>query len=333
VADAAFFVPLDFRGFATRLLAAVRPAALALVETELWPNLLDEAHAAGVSVVLLNGRLSRSRMHHYRRFRRLYRPLLGRITTVGAQSQEDAERFGELGVRPEAITVTGNVKYDLPVPRPDTRELQRRLGAPAARPLFVGGSTGPGEDALVLDAFAHARHSSPDLLLALAPRHPERSTEVAGLIRAAGLSCVRYSSGSPVGKDVEVLLVDTVGDLPALYGAARLAFVGGSLVPIGGHNVLEPAAAGVPVLFGPHMQNFAEPAAALERMGGGRQVRDAGELGAALVTWLEDEARRDGAGRAARQVVEANRGALELSLSLLLDVLDAPGTDSAKGAE
>jgi 3-deoxy-D-manno-octulosonic-acid transferase len=328
--DAAFFAPLDFPGLATRVLGALRPAALVLIETELWPNLLHEAHAAGVPLVLLNGRLSPRRMHRYRRLARLYRPLLERVVMLGAQSDGDAERLRELGAPAGAVVVTGNVKYDLPSPRSEPAALRRRLELPRERPVLVVGSTAPHEEAMVLRAFALARQHRPDLLLVLAPRHVTRADEVGELVRSQQLRCVRFSSGQGVAS-ADVLLVDTVGDLVALYQVAWIAFVGGSLVPVGGHNVLEPAALGVPVLFGPHTEHFREPAETLERAGGARRVRSADEFGDTVQRLLADGDRRREMASRARNVVEANRGALARSVSLLLEVLDRHGARAGTG--
>jgi len=326
--DAAFFVPLDFPPIVRRVLGSVRPAALALVETELWPNLLNEARAADVPVVVVNARLSVKRMTHYRRLGALYRPLLKNLHAVGAQSDSDAARFRELGVPEEALTITGNVKYDLPTPTVDAEELRHRLGLSAGRPVLAAGSTGRGEEDLVLQAFEQARRSRPDLLLVLAPRHPERIDEVDGLIRERGFSVARRSTSDPCGPEIDVLLVDTVGELAALYQLATVAFVGGSLIPVGGHNLLEPAAVNVPVLFGPHVENCLEPAEALESTGGGRKVRDAAHLGTSVERLLGDENRRREMGLRAGSVVEANRGALDRSLTLLLGAVDAGGARS-----
>jgi 3-deoxy-D-manno-octulosonic-acid transferase len=329
--DAAFFVPLDFPGLATRVLDALRPVALALVETELWPNLLHETHAASVPVVVLNGRLSPKRMNRYRRLSRLYRPLLERVALLGAQSDGDAERLRELGAPPEAVVVTGNVKYDLPLPQADPESMRQRLNLPRARAVFAAGSTAPSEEAMVLRAFETARRDRPDLLLVLAPRHVTRADEVVEIVRSHGLRCVRFSTGEAVAS-ADVLLVDTLGDLAALYQISRVAFVGGSLVPVGGHNVLEPAALGVPVVFGPFTEHFREPAEALEQAGGARRVRDAAELGEVVARLLKDDARRREIARRAGSVVDANRGALERSVSLLLEALQSRSTRSSMGA-
>jgi 3-deoxy-D-manno-octulosonic-acid transferase len=318
--DAAFFAPLDFRGLPGRLLDAMRPALLAIVETELWPNLLHEAQERNVPVVLVNGRISPEMISRYRRLGALYRPLLAGMTLVCAQSEEDARRFKELGA-PEPVThVTGNVKYDLPLPAVDETALRRELGLPLERPVFVAGSTGPGEEDLVLDAFDIARESSPDLHLILAPRHPERCGDIERLIASRRLESRRLSSAAPPGGAPDISLVDCVGRLGKLYKLAAAAFVGGSLIPAGGHNVLEPAALGIPVLFGPHTETFAEPAAMLERAGGGRRVRGADDLGRNLAALLNDpRCRRDMASRAER-LVSSNRGALERSIELILSL-------------
>jgi len=320
--DAAFFVPLDFRGLAARVFGAVQPSVLALVETELWPNMLHEAHAAGVAVVVLNGRLSPERMGRYRRLSRLYRPILERIHSIGAQSEDDARRWRELGVPAAAVRVTGNIKYDLPLPAEEPGALRRRLGVPTERPVLVGGSTAVGEDAMLLDAFERSREAHPDLLLVLAPRHLSRVEEVEQLIHSRGLGSVRHASGNPVGS-ADALLVDTLGELAALYRLASVAFVGGSLVPVGGHNVLEPAAAAAPVLFGPHTDHVREPAEALLRAGGARRVQDASRLSEAVKELLDDADLRDEMGRSARRLVQANRGALEQSTALLLEAIEA----------
>jgi len=328
--DAAFFVPLDFPACVRRVLQAVQPSLFALVETELWPNLMHEAQAAGVPIVVLNGRLSVRSMNRYRRLSRLLRPPLERLARVGAQSQADAARFAELGVPASVIEVTGNIKYDLSIPVGDGERWRRLLRLSPDRPVVVAGSTAAGEESLILDAVDIARRAHPELLLILAPRYPLRADDVAAQVQGRGWSMRRLSAGRD--RDVsglEVLLVDTVGDLAALYGVASVAFVGGTLVPRGGHNVLEPAAHGVPVLYGPHTESVTEPSETLERAGGALRVADSQELGRAISGLLEDEAERTGMGRRGRQVLEDNRGALERSMSVLQSVLDRRGVPAA----
>ena len=321
--DCAFFAPLDFAGFPARVLRALRPALLTLVETELWPNLLDEAERAGVRVAVVNGRLSADRMASYRRFSGIYRPLLARLGAVGAQTEADASRFRELGVAAEALRVTGNVKYDIPPPAVEPSAVRRTWGLAPAAPVFVAGSTADGEDGAALEAFAQARRERQDLLLVLAPRHPERAPDIERLARSSGFRVRRLSD--PGGEaDADVLLVDTIGPLRELYAVAAAAFVGGSLVPVGGHNVLEPVAAGVPVLYGPHTESVAETASELERRGGALRVRNAGDLGREVADLLANPARAALLAGRARAVLEANRGALGHSVELVLSLLDRP---------
>ena len=330
--DAAFFAPLDFPGLASRLIAALAPRALVLIETELWPNLLAAAGAARLPVVIVNARLSPRRMRRYRRLAPLYRPLLGRVTAIGAQSEADAERFLELGATSAVLSVTGNLKYDLPPAAVDPRVTREALGLSPERALFVAGSTAPDEEGAVLDAFLAARRARPELLLVLAPRHLSRREEVARLVGARGLALARLSERRPIGREVEALLVDTLGELPALYALARVAFVGGSLVPRGGHNLLEPAACGVPVLFGPYTEHFAAPAAELKRAGGGREVEGGRELARALAELLEHDELCERMGRHARAVVETHRGALDRTIELLRGPLALRTGASSPGA-
>ena len=317
--DAAFFMPFDFPGYPARLMEALKPSGLVLVETELWPNLIREAEIRRIPVIVVNGRLSPTRMKRYRRLGSLYRPLLQSLAAVGIQSGDDADRFLELGVDLERIEVTGNVKYDLPCPEIEPAQLAARFGLSPERPVLVAGSTGPGEEEKVVTAFLEIRRDRPDAFLILAPRHPERSDGVHQVATAAGLDLARLSGDDIGGAGAgDGLLVDTLGELTALYGLATAAFVGGSLVPVGGHNVLEPAAAGVPVLFGPYTEHFQEPAQALLRAGGGTMVADAGALAGTFRSYLKDPERAREAGIAAGQVVQANRGALDRSVELIL---------------
>jgi 3-deoxy-D-manno-octulosonic-acid transferase len=321
--DASFYMPLDFRGYPGRLLDALRPALLGLVETELWPNLVHEASTRNVGVVVLNARLAPERMNRYRRFSALYGPVLRRLAGVGAQSDDDAARFESLGVVPAAIEVTGNVKYDLPLPEGNTEELRRRYGLSEQRPVFVAGSTGAGEEPPVLDAFQHARGEHPSLYLVLAPRHPQRTSEVESELRSRRLAFTRLSSGpEALSASDDVLLVDTVGELARLYRLATVAFVGGSLVPVGGHNLLEPVAVSAPVLFGPYTHHVAEMAETLERESAGLRVRDGSELGRQLVRLLSNAELRGDIVAAADAVLTRNRGALDRTVSFLFAALE-----------
>lgn len=321
VADAAFFLPLDFPSFQRRAFDAIAPNLVVLVETELWPNMLVEAFSRGTAVVVVNARLAPERLSRYRRFAGLYAPLLRGLTLVGAAGPEEAERFAALGVPRERLRVTGNLKFDIDAPDADPAALKARFAIGPREPVVAAGSTGEGEDALVLDALAVARRARPGLRLLLAPRHADRFERAALLCASRGLRVARVSSGDSAA-EADVLLVDTFGGLAALYALADAAFVGGTLVPVGGHNLLEPLAAGVPVLFGPHTGHVVELAQELLRAGAGERVADAAALGqawAALVANPDERARRVACGR---RLIDANRGALDASVRLVLEGLD-----------
>ncbi len=291
-----------------------------LIETELWPNLIHETAAAEVPLALASARLAPERMTRYRRWSALYRPLLERFAFIGAQSEEDADRFESLGAPASAVQVTGNIKYDLRPPDIDRAALEQRLGD-LARPIWVAGSTRPGEEEILLEAFATLRRSFPDLLLILAPRHLRRVDEVVDLASrewSVGTWSTLRGSG-PEPRDVVV--VDTLGHLAALYGIASIAFVGGTLKPFGGHSPLEPAVAGVPVHVGPHSEHFEEPVRRLLAAGGARRVTDAVDLSATASVWLADDGLRDRAGEAARATIRRHAGALNRTFEAVAQLL------------
>jgi len=321
--DASFFLPLDFRGVQRAAFAAIRPGGVVLVETEIWPNLLAEAAARGVPACLVNARLAPERLSRYRLLASLYGPALGHLAAVGAASAAEAERFAALGVPESRIIVTGNVKFDLPAPSVSEAALRSRFALAPGRTVVVAGSTAAGEDALVLRAFMELRSARPGLFLVLAPRHPERVPAALERAAALSLSTHRLSAGDDAAAGAaDVLVVDTLGELSGLYALAAASFVGGSLVPVGGHNLVEPVAAGSPVLFGPHVSHVAETAVALVAAGAGEQVADAEALAGALERLLadpEERARRVGAGRA---WLASHRGALSRSADLILRVID-----------
>ena len=324
--DAAFFLPLDFLSVQRRALDAVAPSLIVLIETELWPNFLSEAARRGVPVVIVNGRLAPERVARYKRLSGLYGPLLRGLAAIGAAGPEEADRFLALGVARSSIQVIGNLKFDLPPPVESPAELRARFGIASDRPVVAAGSTGDGEDRLVLDAFALARRDVPDLLLVLAPRHPERFAAAADEAARRGLVVSRASRGA-AAPGTDVLLVDTIGQLAALYGVAGSAFVGGSLVPVGGHNLLEPIAAGVPVLYGPHTDHVGELAEELTLSGAGLRVENADALGrsfADLALRPAERARRVALGRA---FADANRGAVRRAADLVLSVSDRSRLD------
>ena len=250
------FLPYDTPGAMRRFLARTRPCLAVIMETELWPNLFHQCRRFGIPVVLANARLSDKSVRRYRRFGSLFRDVFRGETVVAAQSAEDAARFIAIGADPGRTHVVGNLKFDVPI---DDAVVQRgatlRATRWAARPVWIAGSTHEGEEELVLGAHSQVQGDVPGTLLLLVPRHPERFQAVADLLNRSSFRFERHSSDNPVRPDVQVLLVDTVGELASLYAAVDVAFVGGSLVPVGGHNLLEPAALGVPVITGPSHAN------------------------------------------------------------------------------
>ncbi|MEN8164017.1 MAG: 3-deoxy-D-manno-octulosonic acid transferase [Acidobacteriota bacterium] len=303
--------PVDLPGPVGRILDAIRPRTLVLVETELWPEMLNQAGRRGVSVIVVNARLSDASFRRYRRIKGALAPLLKPLSLVMTRDATDADRFRELGIEADRVVVGGNIKYDL---EPDRRPLEwddEIESYAGGRPVIVAGSTLEGEEQLVLDAVEMlAGSDGPRPLLILAPRHPERFEAVARLVSARGLTLVRRSRlPDGVIKGADVFLLDTIGELARAFRHGAVAFIGGSLVPSGGHNPLEPAAWGVPVLSGPAVANFEEVYREMKAAHAARLVADSQELGDALGHWLTEpeEARR--VGEAGRRVVEANRGA------------------------
>jgi 3-deoxy-D-manno-octulosonic-acid transferase len=308
-ADRLFVAPFDFPWAVASVLDALQPSVLVLMETELWPNLIRAARGRGIPVAVVNGRISTRSFPRYRRIAPLLRHVLAQVDLFLMQSDVHADRIRALGAPTARVRVAGNLKYDAlpdPVPPPGLAE---QIGP---GPVWVAGSTMAGEDELVLQAFQAARRAHPALRLLLAPRRPERFAEVPGLCAAAGLACARRSAlGDAPWRGGDVLLLDTVGELARVYALATVVFVGGSLVPTGGHNVLEAAVAGKAVVVGPHMENFQEIADAFRVAGALVQIGAAAELGPAIAALLSDDARRASVGERARSLVVANRGGLE----------------------
>lgn len=315
------FVPLDFPGAARRFVARLSPELAIFFETELWPNLLAACQQQGVPTAVVNGRLSANAMRSYRRVGALMADALSKVDWLAAKSAEDAERFRQLGMPDERITVVGSLKFDI---RVDTeleaagKRLRALLGR---RPVWIAASTHPGEDAQVLTAHARVRKHCPEALLLLVPRHPQRFDEVAALCQRRGEQLARRSRGEAVQATTTVYLGDTMGELMSLYAAADVAFVGGSLVPIGGHNLLEPAVLGVPIITGPELANFTDIAAVLRDARALVDVADATALGEALITLLNAPEERACLATAGLAVIDANRGALARTFSGLASLL------------
>jgi 3-deoxy-D-manno-octulosonic-acid transferase len=311
--------PLDLPGPVSRVLTAARPRMVVLVETELWPELIHQAASRAIPVLVVNGRLSADAMPRYLKVRRLLGPLLEPLTRVLARSDEDAHSFIRIGVPESRVRVVGNIKYDLEQDLEPLAWEDRLVRWAGQRPVLVAGSTMEGEERAVLEAVAGLVGSG-RVFLILAPRHPERFDSIARLLEDQGLAMARRSRLDQAPAEVDVLLLDTIGELARAYRVATTAFIGGSLVPSGGHNPLEAAVWGVPVLTGPHVRNFQEVFDQLVVAGGARMVDGGDELGQALAAWLGDVAAARSAGRAGRQVVEANRGALARTADQILEL-------------
>jgi 3-deoxy-D-manno-octulosonic-acid transferase len=321
-----FYAPLDFSWATRRAIARIRPTVLALVELELWPNLIRAAKRSGAKVAIINARLSTRSFRGYRSLRHPLKPTLGAIDVVAAQNSEYARRFVDLGIPSHRISVTGSVKYDgLESDRNNakTRELRRLLGLAPVDLVFVAGSTMEGEEAAVLAAYNTARRQHRGLRLILVPRHAERFDEVALWLKQNNETVVRRSHlRSPIGRTSggtpPIVLIDTIGELSAIWGLADVAFVGGSLrAGRGGQNMMEPAAYGASVMFGPYIANFRETVDQLLRHNGARQVADADELARGLLADLDDPESAAARGAAGRDYVLAQHGAAGRTLAEL----------------
>lgn len=315
------YMPYDLPDAVSRFLKRTRPGMLIVMETELWPNLYHACRQRGVKLVIANARLSERSALRYARLGRLLRDTLQQVDLIAAQGQADAERFRQLQAPVERLHTTGSLKFDLRLPagiHTQGEALRRELGP--ERPVWIAASTHEGEEEHVLRAFASVLRSLPDSLLILVPRHPERFIQVAAACERAGLSVARRSQVHACGRDTQVFLGDTMGELLLFYAAADVAFVGGSLVETGGHNLLEPAALGLPVVFGPHMFNFQDISRLLLAQDAAAQVTDAETLAAVVERWLRDANLRHEVGQHGQLAVENNKGALDRLLDLLLFV-------------
>jgi 3-deoxy-D-manno-octulosonic-acid transferase len=320
------YVPYDLPSAVRRFLDRARPEAALIMEAELWPNLFAACRARGIALMVANARLSERSLHRYRRLARFAATTVGDVGALAAQSEADAGRLRQLGARPGTVHVTGSIKFEIDLPaslREAGEFLRGQWGR--ERSVWIAASTHEDEEEAVLAAYGALRRRIPRLLLVLVPRHPERFATVARLARKAGYRLARRSEQSgALDPAVEVLLGDTMGELQLLYLAADVAFIGGSLVRgPGGHNLLEAAAAGLPVVFGPHMFNFEEASRLALESGAGVQVRDSAELTEAVGGYLEQPERRAAAGEAARHMVENHRGALARNLRLIEGLLPA----------
>jgi len=314
------YFPLDYPWAVRSVLDAVRPRLIIIVETELWPNFLREAAARGIPVILANGRLATDSFTGYLRLRFFFRHVLAAFTLCSMQTDRDVERIIQLGAAPERVVRTGNLKYDQAPQAAPVRISKHDLGVAESEELFVAGSTHPGEEEAVLDCYRRLLDGAPALVLVLAPRHIERADAVCATARLRGFDALRRTRLSPLSGP-RVIVLDTRGELASLYREATLVFVGGSLVDVGGHSPLEPAAWGKAVVFGPHMDHFAEAAEQFVGRGAGVQVGNAAEMAETMMALLKDRAKLEERGKAAYQLVLENQGAVARTVSLIARVL------------
>ncbi len=333
-AAAIFYFPIDWAWTVARVLRKINPAAIFIMETELWPNLFQAARKRDIPITLLNGRISDKSFRRYKRIRPFISRVLNALTLATMQSQQDAQRIRELGLAVSRIVAVGNLKFDSAGSAADdklTNQIRERFSFTDDRPLFVAASTHEPEESVVLNAFRAVRKSHPNLRLLLAPRHPERFAEVAALLTGSEFSMARRSA--PAANDdslADMVLLDSIGELGAVFPLARIAFIGGSIAAHGGHNLIEPAAYGVCTITGPHTSNFAAITKALLAEEALVQLSDtpnaAAELAEVVEKLLSDTRRRAEIGERARAVCDANRGATGRTLELLSPILEARAT-------
>jgi len=326
--DLCLFFPLDASWVIRRVLSRLQPQSVIIVETEIWPNLVRIAHDRGIPLFLVNGRISDRSFPRYHKVKRLLTPVLRRFTRLCMQSQGDAERILALGAPTATTMVTGNLKFDMPanlLPSQNQAELRELYRLPQTGAVWVAGSTHEGEERTVLEAYRRLLDEGRSLVLVLVPRHPERAATVGDLLSASAFPWrlrSRLAPGDPPNLSGEVLLVDTLGEILPLYVAADIVFVGGSLIPVGGHNILEAALAQRPVIFGPHMHNFRDISQLILESGAGFQVANSDELAGMTAALLDNPARMQRAAEIGHSVLAANSGATAQTLAALRVGLD-----------
>ncbi|MFA7405793.1 MAG: 3-deoxy-D-manno-octulosonic acid transferase, partial [Pelobacteraceae bacterium] len=320
--DLCLYFPFDFLPSVRAILSAVKPRAIIIMETEIWPNFSREAARRNIPLLLANGRISDRSFKRYLKFSWFFRPALRCFSAVCMQSETGRDRIAAIGAKPETIRVTGNLKNDIPS-RQVSEEERRRLRAQYSIPenccVLTAGSTRDEEEPFVIAAYKELAASMGDLFLVLVPRHPVRTAEIAALLDDAGVLFQRRSALSndqPLHRG-EVLLVDSVGEMMNLYALSDIAFVGGSLVPLGGHNLLEPASVGIPSVFGPHMANFREIEALVLQYGAGIQIRNPDELASSLQTLITSAELRRVLGQNGLKMLRDNGGATERHMDVI----------------
>ena len=323
-ADSIIFFPLDLPLLGWRVLSRIRPKLFVLVETELWPNFLMSAQALGIPVMMVNGRISDRSVSRYRYLFSILSEMLNTVVRFCMQSTIDAQYIIRLGAKPRRVVVTGNTKFDQTYTdvSPGERErLAGELGITGRWPAIVAGSTHKGEEEFVLAAFSQVREDFPDARLVLAPRDNLRGAEVVALAEKYGYKAVRRTERLEAGSGHAVVVLDTIGELGRIYGIGDIIYVGGSLVPHGGHNILEPAAHGKPIVVGPHMFNFKDSYALFSGRGACATANDCAELGETFVRLLKGDDEREAMGREAMVIIQENRGAARRSVQHIKEVL------------
>jgi 3-deoxy-D-manno-octulosonic-acid transferase len=316
------YIPFETPYAVNRFFDSVNPKIALIMETEIWPNLYQECGQRKIPLVLVSARISPKSVNNYRRFLPLFRDTLSHGIVIAAQSEMDADRFRSLGAAEERTTVVGNIKFDIELPDDlESAGADLRRNNFEGRPVWVAASTHDKEEDLVLHAHRLVRERFPNALLILVPRHPERFPAVRSLLHRSGFEAVARTDGLPCTPDIEVYFGDTMGEVPLFYAAANVAFVGGTLVPVGGHNLLEPAALGKPVVTGPYLFNTQDIANKFEKLGASITVNNAGQLGEAIADLFADPPTATDIGRRGREIVQQNRGALDRLLKLLAPLI------------
>lgn len=311
-----FYTPFDVSSAINRFIRRINPELCIIMETEMWPNLLRCLRRQKITVMLANARLSERSKKNYRYISNITRNMLSTYAVVSAQGLLDGERFIELGLDPRKLILSGNIKFDITLPADieiQAKALRQQWGT-THRPTFIAASTHEGEESILLEAFAHIRQKIPNTLLIIVPRHPGRFERVAKLCVSAGYRIAYRSKNETPGAETDIILGDTMGELCLIYATSDVAFVGGSLVPTGGHNLIEPAALALPVLTGPYLHNFIEISKLLKSAGAAQVVHDSKELAVAVIALFSANELREKMGHCAREVVIDNRGALEKHL-------------------
>jgi 3-deoxy-D-manno-octulosonic-acid transferase len=325
-----FYAPVDFILSVTIALRRVKPDLLVCLETELWPNWLMVAHQMGIKTAIVNGRISARAIKRYRMIRPLMKEVLGSMSAFSMIQEVDARRIHELGAPSEKIRVNGNAKYDLLLRQSDcrgqqdpARYWQQILGIRENVPVFLAGSTRHAEADIILEAYQEVIRSAPDTLLILAPRHLERTRHLEKIIRSRGLACQLRSRLEKNGENrtAPVIILDTMGELQAAYSIATVVFCGGSLAPLGGQNILEPAVWAKPVLYGPYMDDFLDARNLLESTGGGNEVRDGKDLAEKVLFYITRPDHAQKTGYSARRAVEMNQGAAHKHAEVITSLL------------